>query len=215
MKYIKMLGLAAVAAAALMALVGAGTASATTLTATGCTGTSSGTHGKHCVVGTIITAEAEGKVVLDPPFGAIECSKSHVEAHTTTTGGPSENETVKASLTTLSFNECNATVTVLKGGTLEIHTQIPGTNNGNGTLTSSGAEVTVNFFGTHCIFSTNNTHLGTVTGYTAAKTLEHHATFHISATIPRTGGSSGVFCGSTAAWTGAYTITTPKTLHID
>jgi hypothetical protein len=36
----------------------------------------------------------------------------------------------------------------------------------------------------------------------------------ISATIPRTGGSSGIFCGSTAAWTGAYKVMSPATLNI-
>jgi hypothetical protein len=207
MKYIKMLGLAAVAAAALMAFVGASTASATQLTST---------DGAILKEKDFIHAENEGKVILDPPFGAIECSQSTVSNKITNAG--SSTTTVVGSVEALTFTLCNATVSVLKKGTLEFHTETgtEGTkNNNNGTLTSSGAEVTVEFLGTHCIFSTNNTHLGTVTGYTAAKTLEHHATFHISATIPRTGGSSGVFCGSTAAWTGAYTITTPKTLHID
>ena len=206
MKYMKMLGLAAIAAAALMAFVGAGTASATTLTAP---------HGTLVPVGTVITAEAESKVVLDPPFGTIECSKSHVEGKVTDAG--SATTTVKGSISTLSFSECNATVHVLKTGTLEIHTDPENQPaNGNGTLTSSGTEVTVEFFGTHCIFATSNTDIGTVTGYTNAVTVsKEHATFDISAIIPRTAGRSGAFCGSTAAWTGAYTITTPKKLTVD
>ncbi|HET9396569.1 MAG TPA: hypothetical protein VFO36_10970 [Nitrospiraceae bacterium] len=206
MKYLKMLGLAAVAAAALMAFVGAGTASATTLTAP---------EGTQVPAGTLITAEAETHVTLHPPFGSITCAKSHVEGKTSNAG--SATETVKGNISTLSFGECNATVTVLKAGSLEIHTDPEGQPaNGNGILTSSGAEVTVVYLGFHCIFSTNNTNIGTVTGYTNANTTsKEHATFDISATIPRTGGSSGAFCGSTAQWTGAYTITTPKKLWVD
>jgi hypothetical protein len=205
MKYIKMLGLAAVAAAALMAFVGAGTASAAKLTSPA---------GTVVPVGTVIKAENEGKVVLDPPFGAIECSKSIVEGKVTNAGGitiiegKEVTDTVKGEITTLDFTECNATVTVLKKGTLEIHSL----GNGNGTLTSNGAEVTVQFVGTHCIFTTSNTDLGTVTGSGNTKS---NATLDISATIPRTGGSSGIFCGSTAAWTGAYKVTAPNPLFID
>jgi hypothetical protein len=200
MKYIKMLGLAAVAAAALMAFVGASTASATQLTGAG---------GAVLGVGTEIKAENEGKVVLDPPFGAIECSKSSVAGKVTNAG--SSSTTVSGGIETLTFTECNATVTVLKKGTLEIHTQ-GASNNNNGTLTSNGAEVTVQFVGTHCIFTTSNTDLGTVTGSGNTKS---NATLDISATIPRTGGSSGIFCGSTAAWTGAYKVTAPNPLFID
>jgi hypothetical protein len=203
MKYIKMLGLAAVAAAALMAFVGASTASATQLTST---------DGAILKEKDFIHAENEGKVILDPPFGAIECSQSTVSNKITNAG--SSTTTVVGSVEALTFTLCNATVSVLKKGTLEFHTETgtEGTkNNNNGTLTSSGAEVTVEFLGTHCIFSTNNTDLGTVTG---SATTGGNATLHISASIPRTGGRSGIFCGSTAAWTGAYKVTSPTPLNI-
>ena len=77
MKYIKMLGLAAVAAAALMAFVGAGTASATTLTGPGGTALS---------VGTTMHSASEGKAVLDAPFGNVEC-ESTVHGAVTENGG--------------------------------------------------------------------------------------------------------------------------------
>jgi hypothetical protein len=200
MKIIKMFGLAAIAAAALMAVVGVGSASATRLTAP---------DGTFAPAGTLITAEVEvgTSVILHPPFGDIICEKSHVEGKTSNAG--STTETVKGTISTLSFTSCNATVTVLKPGSLEIH-WISGND---GTVTSSGTEVTVEFFGTHCIFATSNTDIGTLTGATTTKT--EHATFDISATIPRTGGRSGAFCGSTAKWTGNYTITTPKNLNVD
>jgi hypothetical protein len=195
MKYLKLMGLAAVAAAALMAF--AGTASATTLTGAG--GTTLGT-------GTAIAAEAEGTVTLDPPFGAIECKKSKVEGATTNAGGTGVSVTGNISL--LTFTECNATVTVINKDSLSIE----GTGNNNGLLRGTNNEVTVEFIGTHCIFKTNNTELGTVTG---TGTTGATATLDISATIPRTGGRSGAFCGTTAAWTGSYKVNTPDTLNID
>jgi hypothetical protein len=199
MKYLKMFGLAALAAA-LMAFIVAGSASATTLTGAG--GTALG-------AGTVITSEAEGMTILHPPFGDIECEESKVGGKTTNAG--SSTETVLGNLEALSFSKCNATVTVLQLGSLEIHTQNATANN-NGTLTSSGTEVTVEFFGTHCIFKTSNTDIGTVTG---SANTGGNATFDISATIPRTGGRSGPFCGSTAQWTGSYKITSPSTLNVD
>lgn len=192
MKYLKIMGLAAVVAAALMAF--AGIASATELTSP------SGTK----YSGTVSSA-AEGTTILHPPIGDIECKESSVAGSISNAG--SSTETVSGSLSTLTFTNCNATVNVLRKGSLEIHTKGT-TANGNGTLTSSGAEVTVEFAGFHCIFSTSNTDLGTVTGGTPA-------TLDIEATIPRTGGNSGAFCGTTAAWTGSYKVSSPSTLLVD
>ncbi len=203
MKYLKTLGLAAIAAGALMAFVGAGTASATELTCTNPPGTK-----VMCAAPTHIHAEAENIVTLHPPIGDIECKKSTVTGFastgsaTTTPNG--ENEA-------LTFGECNAAVTVLKKGSLEIHTTETNANN-NGLLTSSGTEVTVEFLGFHCIFGTSATKVGHLTG---SSTTGGMPTFDISATIPRTGGRSGAFCGSTAQWTGNYTITTPEWLDVD
>lgn len=197
MKYVKMLGLLAIAAAALMAF--AGTASATTLT---------NGSGVFYPKGTVIHAEAEGTVTLHPPIGDITCTSSTVQGEVEKPGGAAESETVSGPIGTLTFGGCNAAVTVLKPGTLEIHTKEKGVNNGNGTLTSNGAEVTVVAFGIHCVFTTSNTDIGTVTG---SKTKD--ATLDIEATIPRTGGS--FLCGSTAQWTGSYTVDKPTPLYID
>lgn len=197
MKYLKILGLAAIAAAALMAF--AGTASATELTC----------GAEMCPTGTEIKSVSEGHATLDAPFGTIQCN-SAVSGKTSNTGGA---ETVEGSISTLDFTNCtNATVDVLKNGTLEIHTA-GSTANGNGTLTSTGAEVTVEYLGTHCIFTTKETDLGTVTG--SANTANGRATLDISARIPRTSGRSGVFCGESAPWTGSYEVTAPTTLNVD
>jgi hypothetical protein len=200
MKYLKVLGLAAIAAAALMAF--AGTASATTLTSP---------KGTALGVGAIIHAEAEGHAVLDPPIGKIECP-STVEGEITNAGGAGLPVTGK--ITTLTFPNCTngAVVTVLAKGTLSISSS--GSNSGS--LSSTGAEVTVEAFGFHCIFKTNATPLGTVTGSTEPKANEFtDATLDISAEISRTGGRSGAFCGEKAKWTGSYKVTKPTPLFID
>jgi hypothetical protein len=157
--------------------------------------------------GTPVTAVNEGKTTLHPPFGSVSCEESHFGGKTTNDGATGTS--VNIGLESLTWSKCNATATVLKRGTLSITS----TSGNNGTLRSSGTELTIEFFGTHCIFSTSNTILGTITG---SATTGSNATLDISATITRSGGSSGAFCGASAAWTGAYKFTAPSsTLNID
>ncbi len=211
MKYIKMLGLLAVAAAALMAF--AGTASATTITSD--TGSTPALH-----------AEA-GETTLHG-VSTITCHNSTVAG---TVAAHGSSTTAKGSISTLSFTNCtnNNHVTVLATGTgangtgeLEVHTQyttikhedgtvtkiLHESSNGNGTLTSSGTKVTIQVtsLGLSCLFETNNTKIGTVTG-------GEHATLDIeSAGIPRVGHS--IFCGSNGVWTGSYKVNHPTNLTI-
>jgi hypothetical protein len=217
MKHLKALGLAAIAAGALMAFVGAGTASATELTCTEPAGVV-----VMCKAPTHIHAEVEGKVLLHPPIGDIECTEGTFTGRAST---GSSTETVKsvnaegkeAEIETLTFGKCNAEVVVLKKGSLEIHTTEEKFNH-DGTLTSTGAEVTVTFSGFHCIFSTKNTDIGWLTGSTTAAALRKEETgtptLDIKAKIPRTGGRSGAFCGTEAEWTGNYKITTPDWMDV-
>ena len=187
MKYVKMLGLLAVAAAALMAF--AGTASATTLTSPS---------------GTAYTGEiaaTAGATELHGSFVTVKCNKSSVTGSKVESHGAGV--TAKGPISSLTFSECNFPVSVKKAGTLEVHA----TSGGNGTLTSSGAEITIETSIANCIFTTSNTDVGTVTGGTTA-VLDIN-----SAAIPRTGHS--VFCGSSGTWTGSYTVNTPDTLLID
>jgi len=194
MKYLKTLAVAAVAAAALMAF--AGSASATGITVTTGDGTT------HTVTGTaVFTAglEAGTEAILKSSFiGEVKCKESTVVGEITKAG--SATETVSGPITTLTFTACNGTVTVLKKGALELHTE-KSEANGNGTLTSNGAEVTVELAGLHCIFSTSNTDVGTVTGAHVGNVIF----LAKSAAIPRTGGRSGAFCGSSATWNATYT----------
>ncbi|HEX5527278.1 MAG TPA: hypothetical protein VFX44_08820 [Solirubrobacterales bacterium] len=200
MKSLKLSIFAMAMATAFAALSVAG-ASATTL---------KGAEGKAIEAGTTISAESEGHAVLDAPIGKLECN-SAVSGKTENAGGSTE--TVKGPIESLSFTNCTSGVvpTVITKGTLEIHTSGE-TANDNGTLTSNGTEVTVEAFGFHCIFKTTNTDIGTVTG---SATTGGSATLDISATIPRSGGRAGAFCGSSAPWTGSYKVTTPSTLNVD
>ncbi|HEX5527058.1 MAG TPA: hypothetical protein VFX44_07660 [Solirubrobacterales bacterium] len=204
MKYVKGLALAACASVALLALFGASSASATQLTCTEPAGTK-----VFCPVGAEIHSEAEGSVVLDPPFGKIECGEATGFGSLTEAGSSTTTPSGTPALTTL--GKCNATVTVLQKGTLEVHTRNASADN-NGLFTSTGTEVTVEFIGTHCIFKTNGTTVGTLTG---SSTTKKTATLDIEATIPRTGGRSGAFCGATAALTGSLIVTKPDWLDID
>jgi hypothetical protein len=218
MKYLKMLGLAAIVAGALMAFASAGTASATELTCTEPAGTK-----VMCPVGTKIVFASEGHTVLDSIIGKIECN-STLSGKTGNTG--SSTETVSGPIEVLEFTGCTTpTVHVLKKGTIEIHTQITTIEDsggvitevtdgasGNGTLTWTDAEWTVETFGFHCVFGTTNTKIGTVTG---SSTTGGNATLDISARIPRLTGRSGAFCGSSAPWTGSYKITSPVWIDVD
>jgi len=221
MKRIKMLGLASVAVAVLTAFVGASTASATVLCKTSATtscpaGWAMAKGEKlHVVLETggssVLTEEAPEHTVK-----AIVCTASTVEGEVTSAG--SATETVKANVTALTFTGCTSpklggtacTFTTLKGGTLEAHAN----SGGNGTLTSSGTEMTTScnsIFGSiHCIFTTNNTNIGTVNGTpTTGKT----ATLKVFEAL-LTQVATSPLCPEKAGWDGEYEITTPDTLSI-
>ena len=199
MRYVKTLGLLALAAAALMAF--AATASATTATSP-----------KGTTYTATIHAATEGHAILHDTSGlgiTIECSSTfHGTVHVHGFGN-----IVRIFVSTLLWTNCtnNWSVTTLKTGSLEAH-NISGTE--NGTLTSTGAEVTTkqSTTGLHCIYSTNATDVGTLTSSTVTG---GNATLDIAATINRTGGSSGILCGSKGTWTGSYKVDTPATLYVD
>ena len=199
MKYIKMLGLAAIAAAALTAILGAGTASATVLCeVTPAPNTHCGSA-NHVKSGTELdfSLETGTSALLKGPFGETiaTCTASTVKGKTTTTG--STTETVKGNVESLTFTSCNRPVTVVSGGSLEVHHE---SGSDNGTVTSSGATVEIHnvpLFGT-CKYITNNTDIGTLTGKSSAGGAP---TFHIGATITSENGCP------TGAWSGKYEYT--------
>jgi hypothetical protein len=202
MKHLKMFGLAAMAAMALMGLVGVGSASATTLTSP---------------TGTVYTGEIDASLepgtsaLLEAGFFNITCTTSTVKGQP---NAQSDTTTVNGPINTLTFGStatpCNATVTVITNGSLEIHAIGTG-NEVNGTLTGKSSEVTVAALGTSCVYGTSTgTDLGTLTG---TQKTGGTATMDIEASLPRISG--GFACANPAKWTGKYTVTTPDSLWID
>lgn len=209
MRYAKMLGLMALVAAAMMVV--AGGATATTLTSPA---------GTKLGVGTKIKAQSEGAITFDNPheIGKVACQQSTIEAEVTNAGG--SGATVVAPVSNLTFSECGHTLTILKKGSLEFH----GTEGGNGTLTWTGAEITwllhTTFFGTiHCILTTNETDVGTVTGSATTKAT---ATWDIGQSALGWSGTDSL-CekedegGEKTGYslTGNYQFTTPDSLEVD
>ena len=201
MRHLKMLGLLGIAATVVMAL--ASTALATTITFETKTYLPSGN-----------TIHAEAGTTTLHGVTTITCHKSTLTSKLSSEGG--SGITVKGVNEKLTFDECtNAHVEVNLAGTLEVHTD-PDDNSpvtGNGILTSSGGEITVQITSLNltCVFTTSNTVIGTIEG-----SETHSATGVLkieSSKIPRTGGS--IFCGSSAEWTGNYIITTPHYLYVD
>ena len=192
MKHLKMLGLAVMAAAALMAF-GAGTASADTLCSVN---TSPCPAGSGYGVGTKITSNlvAGTKAVLKAGFATVECSKSTVNGEVTSASGTGA---VSGNITTLDFTECNCEVKTLKAGKLSV----TAAGSGNGTLVSTGSEVTVNCFGSDCIYGEGT--IGTATGGNPAK-------IDANASLKKLGG--GFLCADPASWTASYEVTAPKPL---
>jgi len=163
MKYIKMIGLAAIAVAALMAIAGTGTASATVF----CHATSSPCAEKW-------KAGTEPRFIVKPgtagiwndTSGAVAAKCPEGELRGTITNAGSATETVKISvpgsgLVWKSVEGCIETKT-LEGGTLEIHA-ISGTD--NGTVTVTGFKITISILGSSCIYGFGvGATLGTLTG---------------------------------------------------
>jgi hypothetical protein len=191
MKYVKMLGLAAVAAMALMAFLGASSASATVLCKTNTDPCGAG----WIYSGPLVTSLQNGTSVLKSTGGSLEdtCTTSEV------TGSVSESE-ASGTVTGLTFTGCSKPTSVVnQDGTLTLE--------GN-TLKATGFEVTVEAVsGVSCVYSANTgTTLGTFTGGNPATTT-------INAVVNKKSGS--FLCPSDSKWEGTYVVTTPAstTLH--
>ncbi len=191
MKYLKMLGPAAVAAMALVAF-GAGTASATKLYK-GATAVGAGTEiqASLAIGGSARLTTTEGTTLNT-------CTGSTIKGSTSNAGGSAE--TVKGSVTAanLTWSGCNNTVDTIEGGELEIH-HISGTT--NGTLTAKGFKVNVliPFFGTTCTYTAGaGTHMGTLTGVSVG-----NAVMDVNAIVT----TSSPGCPPSARWQATYTVT--------
>jgi len=198
MKYVKMLGLAAVAAAALMAFVGASSASASVLCKTNVTNACGDAW--HWPSGTTIAATTETgtKAVLKTTGGAVEneCD-STITGSTTNTGSSTETVDGNVAIAGLTWTNCKFEPTkTVKGGLLEIH-NIAGTS--KGTLTASGFEVTTTLFGISCVYKTGNgLDVGTLTEGAPA-------TMDVSTVVT----STTFGCPGTANWIAKYVMESP------
>jgi hypothetical protein len=140
----------------------------------------------------------------------VSCTNSTVEGKVEQHGA---SVTTAGKISSLTFTGCNYPVKVLKVGSLEAHTTAIKGTDADGTVTSNGAEITIETSIANCLFTTANTDIGTGS-LTSTTTTGGNATLDIkSAAIPRTGHS--FFCGSSATWTGSYRVTTPTTLYVD
>jgi hypothetical protein len=203
MKYIKMLGLAAVAAMALMA-VGAGTASATKLCET-TTNTTTCAAGWHLPAGTTLgfSMKPGTSATFRDTSGFLNatCTGSTITGPTATTG--SSTETVKGTVpaANLTWSGCSQTTTTTAGGTLEIH-HITGTD--NGTVTANGFRWTVLLpFNITCTVELNGSDIGT---FTEGKTgTASPPTLDINAVVT----STNPGCPTTQKWEATYVMTSP------
>ena len=191
MKYLKILSLAAVAVIAPMA-IGVGSASATTLEVGGVA--------KNEAVEITASLESGTSLLLQLTNGAFAntCTESHVNGKTSVFTGT----TVSGPLSTLTFNKCtNEKVVVDKAGSLSVE-RIGSTT--NGTVRSSGAEVTVpSPIGTLNCKTGEGVDIGTLTGKASGQ-----ATLDIKAIL-----NCG-FLAPSAAWAGSYSITSPSGLGV-
>lgn len=203
MKYVKMLGLAALAALALSALLGSGSASATVLCKTYVTPCPAGWD---YPAGTEIHASSKAgtSVVLRDTSGneLNTCTSSTIKGKTTNTG--SATETVVGNIESLTLTGCKNTTTVLALGSFEIHYVGPKTK---GVLTSSKAKVTDVIFGVSCAYGTGS---GTQIGVLESdETTE--AELSVEAVLTKEEG--GFLCPGSAVWVAKYAITAPKPLY--
>jgi hypothetical protein len=212
MKLTTILGLMAAAVAALMAF--AASASATTLTSP------TGTVYTSTFKAVVDSNEKAVTPAFDGSFTTITACRSTIEGKIEQHG---TGVTAGGAISKLTFENCNFPVTVLANGSLEIHpvrVNAKGehetclTTDGDtcrGTLTSTGAKLTMATSVGTCTFTTNGTNIGTLT--TTAQTGKT-ATLDIgSSPIPRTEGN--FLCGSSATWTGNYEVVTPDSLWVD
>jgi hypothetical protein len=199
MKYLKMLGLAAVAAMALAAFVGAGTASATVLCKTTSTPCNS-IYGK----GTVLVTSLSGSNLIETTSGSTltTCTGTSTKATIENAGGSTS--TVVAPLTEMVASGCTGIVNTLKLGTLEIH-HITGTD--NGTITGLFSEVTTALFGTTCTYGAGaGIDAGTLTG-------GESPTIKVNEIVKKVAG--GFVCPAEVRWTASYNVTSPKPLYVE
>jgi len=205
MKYVKMLSLAAVAAIAAMAFVGVGSASAHS-TALCKANELPCSAGNTLGSGAAIKAKLVSGTVANllNSAGNVECKSSAV-AGKTTSGLAT---TVAGEITSLTFTECkrgteSCTVTVKNLPYKASILVIPGTMNGEFTVTNPSAEVKCGSF-INCTFGFSSVTLG-ATGGNPAKIVASNELLTLE---------SGLICPGESHWDAEYEITEPNPLWV-
>jgi hypothetical protein len=203
MKYLKILGLAAVAAAALMAIAGAGTASATVL----CDSATNPCAAKWAAGTQLefhIQAGTEGIWAATSGEPTVRCTEGILKAKPSTGGAL---ETVTMSIggeSEFNWNKgCGSGIETktLEGGKLEIHS-ISGSS--NGTVTATGFSFTTTFLGASCVYTfAEPTDMGTLTGSATGD-----AVLDINTVFTKKEGS--FVCPLTVTWKENFTQVAPS-----
>lgn len=211
MKYVKMLGLAAVAAMALMAFVGASSASATVLckvTPTGSPAECSSAYGKKQVYNT----KATDPILTATGAEDVTCTSSETSIEQTNAGGAAE--TVKGNIKTLSFTGCktvpaNISCTVTAVGlpfSGEIHKS---SENHDGTVivTNGKTQVKCAFGFLNCVFGKASLDLTLDAGNPASITtneveLEQQEELGFEE------------CPESSKWDATYVATSPTAIYV-
>lgn len=143
----------------------------------------------------IVTGESSN-TKIHGSFITVECGQSHFEGQIETQGA---GITIEKRIKTFSFKVCNYTITVTVLGKFAIH---------KGKVTVGiGLRIKIHTSIGECEFEPSNSDSAALTeGSGASIDLDSY-------TLVKTGGS--FFCGSTAEWTGNYSINTPAYLATD
>jgi len=200
MRYVKMLGLAAVSALALTALLGAGSASATVLCSVYKVPCPKGAALKSGTAIELSLRKGASLAVTDIAKNLIAtCTESVMNGKTTNTG--KKEEAVTGNVEGLTFGKCTAAFKVLKLGTFEVTYKGPNTR---GEFVSVGGEVTVNDMGLSCDYGTVG---GVEMGIMESDETENPDFFEEEATMKKEEG--GFLCPGSIIVKGIYEITAP------
>jgi hypothetical protein len=189
MRLAKILNMSLSLAAAALVCAGAGTASATALTNEG-----------SIYTGTLDAASVD--IALEGSFGTVECGKSNIKTSIESHGS---SVTAEGKVGELTLSECNVPVTVLKAGSIQVHT-LSTMSGGDGTVTSSGVEISVHTKLGICVFTTSGTDLGVLDD--GALTFSE---LDVDAVLARTSGS--FLCGASGRLTGNYIMGPAVSVH--
>jgi hypothetical protein len=209
MRYMKMLGLAAVAAAALMAFVGAGTASAKEGVL--CSTTSNPCNSKwavNTVLDFSLKSGTSATVVnsVSPAELLDTCTGTATTVKGTLTANPDATGTATVKNTSLLWESCTFTTTTILPGALKVE-RIAGTSNGT-VRADAETQVTINtvFFGS-CVYGVKaGAHLGELTEGTTATPAEFRTEKAVVEKLP----GSNFACPPKVLWTATYVLTTPE-----